>query len=322
MKIVVLDATPLDAGDIDWQPLAALGEVIRHDRTDRQELAARCAGADIVLTNKTEIQAEDVPALKGCRLVGVLATGANVLDLDTLAKAGIEVVNVPAYGIEDVAQHALALLLELARHTVLHSDSVKAGEWAKKGWCYWLKPPLCLAGLTLGIAGFGSIGQMMGRYGACLGMKVLAWSRSRNARADYPFTYAGLPELLASSDVISLHCPLTPQTDKMINAASIASMKTGAIIINTARGGLVDEAAAAAALVSGKLGGLGTDVLASEPARADNPLLTAPNTLITPHMAWATLRARQNIVDIMAANISAFLAGKPQNLINQPLHKK
>lgn len=322
MKIVALDSWPLDTGDIDWQPLSRFGELELRKSTGPEDLAAAVADADIILVNKAEIRAKDLPALKKCQLVGVLATGANVVDLAELGHAGIPVVNVPAYGIEDVAQQALALLMELVRHTVLHSDSVKAGDWPEKGWCYWLKPPLCLSGLTLGVAGFGSIGQMMGKYGAALGMKVLAWSRSRKANPGYLFEFADLPDLLSNSDVISLHCPLSPETEKMINARSIEMMKDGAIIINTARGGLVDEKAVAAALESGKLGGFGADVLAVEPALPANPLLKAPNTLITPHMAWATLRARQNIVNIMAENIAAFLAGKPKNVINEVRPKK
>lgn len=313
MKIVVLDSYPLDTGDLSWDELKKQGELILHKAAASDEIESLVQDADIVLTNKVELGAREIPFLKKCRLVGVLATGANILDLSALAKAGIAVVNVPAYGVEDVAQQALALLMELARRTAMHSDSVKSGNW--KVWSYWLMPPLCLTGLTLGIVGFGAIGRMMGRYGNALGMKVLAWSRSRKATADYPFLYSDLGELLAVSDVISLHCPLSPETEKLINAKSIATMRTGAIIINTARGGLVDEQAAAAALWSGKLGGFGTDVLAVEPPEAGNPLLSAPNTLITPHMAWATRKARQNIVDIMAANISSFLAGKPQNLL-------
>lgn len=316
MKIVVLDSSPLDSGDVDWSPISAFGELCLLPATSEKDIAGAVKSADIVLTNKVPLGKKEIPALKDCKMIGVLATGANILDLAALEAAGILVANVPAYGVEDVAQHALALLMELARNTAAYSAEVKSGAWTV--WSYWNKPPLCLTGLALGLVGFGDIGQAMGRYGAALGMNVLAWSRSRRAKPEYPFSYRSLPELLAESDVISLHCPLSPETEKLVNAGSIAAMKDGAIIINTARGGLVDEKAAADALKSGKLGGLGTDVLAYEPPRPDNPLLTAPNTLITPHMAWATVRARQNIIRIMAANIRAFLAGKPQNALNRP----
>lgn len=318
IKIVVLDGQPLNPGDIDWTPIAALGELTIHESTLPEELPARVAGADIVLVNKVRLQAADISALKACRMAGVLATGFNNLDLPALAAAGIQACNVPNYGAEDVAQHALALLLELARGTALHTESIKSGEWSKNGWCYWLKPSLCLSGLTLGIVGFGSIGQVMGRYGSALGMNVIAWSRSRkDIAAGYPFVYADIDELFSKADAVTLHCPLTEQTEQLINRDSITSMKDGAILINTARGALVDEKAVAEALRSGKLGGFGADVLCSEPPDKDNPLLSAPNVLLTPHMAWATARARQNIIDIMAKNIKAFLDGKAINRINE-----
>lgn len=315
MKIVVLDAWPLDCGDVNWRKLEELGTVERYDSTARSDFARRVAGADIVLTNKIPVRRRDLESLRDCRMVGVLATGTNILDIPALAEAGIVVTNAPAYGIQDVAQHALALLMELARHTALHSESVKSGEWKKRGWCYWLKPPLCLAGLTLGVIGFGAIGKTTGLYGNALGMKILACSHSQKGSADYPFEFASLDKLLTESDVISLHCPCTPETEKMINAESIAKMKAGVILINTARGALVDEVAVAQALESGRIGGFGTDVMALEPPDDSNPLFRTPNTLITPHMAWATLKARQNIIDIMAANIKAWHAGSPRNVV-------
>lgn len=317
VKIVILDADALNPGDVSWEPLRALGELEAYENTNPGELANRVAGADVVLVNKTQIRARDIPALENCRLVGVLATGANNLDLADLAKAKIAVCNVPAYGLMDVAQHAVALLLELARNITPHSESVKSGEWQKNGkWCYWLNPPLSLSGLTLGIIGFGAIGQTMGSLGNALGMRIATSSINPDIKADYPFERMSLDELWKNSDVISLHCPLTPATDKIINAQSLARMKDGAIIINTARGGLVDEKAVAAALQSGKLGGYGADVLSCEPPEGNNPLLSSPNTLLTPHIAWATKKARQKIIDIMTANIIAFMCGKPQNIIN------
>ncbi|MBD5641993.1 MAG: D-2-hydroxyacid dehydrogenase [Desulfovibrio sp.] len=323
MKIVVLDSYPLDCGDVDWKKIESLGELVKFDSTSSGNFADRVGDAEIILTNKVPVRAAELAHLKKCRLVGVLATGANILDLEALASAGLVAVNVPGYGVQDVAQHALALLLELARHTALHSQSVKSGEWQKRGWCYWLKPPLCLTGLTLGLAGFGAIGKTMGSYGHALGMKILAWSRSGRGKADYPFEFASLDQLLGASDVISLHCPVTPQTENMINAETLGKMKKGALLINTARGGLVDEQAVARALESGQLGGLGTDVMAIEPPDASSPLFRTPNTLITPHMAWATLHARQNIVDIMAANIATWQKGSPVNVITplQPANR-
>lgn len=314
-KITVLDSYPLNPGDIGWEPIESLGELTIYEATDEAQLAQHTAGAEILLTNKAPLREKDLPLIRNCKLIGVLATGVNVVDVKAMNKAGIKVCNVPNYGPDDVAQHTLALILELARHTALHTASVKNGEWGNRGWCYWLKPPRNLTGLTLGIAGFGSIGQMLGKYATALGMKVLALSRSRKAQTDYDVQFVNQNELFAKSDIISLHCPLTPETGKMINARTIAQMKPGAIIINTARGGIIDEEAVANALKSGQLGGFGADVLSQEPPEADNPLITAPNTLLTPHIAWATQRARQKIIAIMADNIQNFLAGNPKNLV-------
>lgn len=323
MKIVVLDGATLNPGDVSWQPVAVLGQFDSYGDTGKDDFAERVAGADVVLVNKVKIGAENLADLSACRLIGVLATGTNNLDLPALAEAGITACNVPAYGAEDVAQHAIALLMELARGTGRHTRSVLSGEWSSRGeWCYWLKTPLCLAGMNMGIVGFGTIGRVTGRIGAALGMKILAWSRSRKATAEYPFSWAVLDEIWEVADVISLHCPLTPQTEKLINPGSIAAMRDGTIIINTARGGLVDEMAVANALHNGKLGGFGCDVLSVEPPGMDNPLFSAPNVLITPHMAWASARARQKIIDITADNIMAFLAGTPQNVVNGPLVAK
>lgn len=317
IQITVLDGEPLNPGDVSWEPLEKLGALTVYNNTLPGQAPERVAGADIVLVNKVKLLAADIPALGQCKMVGVLATGSNNLDLPALAEAGIQACNVPNYGAEDVAQHALALLMELARGTALHSQSVMALEWGKNGWCYWLKPPLCLTGLVMGIIGFGAIGQTMGRYAHALGMEALAWSKSRKPKdTGYPYVYEDLDAIFHKADVLSLHCPLTPETEKLINAKAIEKMKGGAIIINTARGGLVDEDAVANALDSGKLGGFGADVLCTEPPDDNNPLLKAPNVLITPHMAWATARARQNIIDIMARNIEAFLAGKAINKIN------
>lgn len=317
MKIVCMDGGLLNPGDVSWQPMRDLGNFEVYKATEKRDFANRAHDADVILVNKTPVFKEEIAALIRCRLVGALATGTNNLDLPALADAGIKVCNVPAYGPDDIAQHALALLLELTRDITGHSQSIKAGKWTRHGeWAYWLKAPLSLVGLTIGIIGFGTIGQIMGRLANACGMKVLAYSPRRSAKTDYPFTWASLDEIWENSNVISLHCPLVPATKNIINKDSISAMREGTIIINTARGGLVDEEAAANALLGGKLGALGTDVLSVEPPTPDNPLLAAPRTLITPHMAWATARSRQNIIDIMAENIQAFFSGKAQNLVN------
>ncbi|MDY3810255.1 D-2-hydroxyacid dehydrogenase [Desulfovibrio sp. PG-178-WT-4] len=318
MKIVILDGAILNPGDVDWGPIEALGDVIVYDETSKEQLAERARGADVLLANKTCLRRDDLPALEDARMVGVLATGYNTVDVDAFAERRIPVCNVVAYGVDDVAQHAMALLLELCRHTSRHTESVKAGDWERaEQWCYWKSTPLCLEGLTMGIIGFGSIGRRMGELAHAFGMSVLAHCRTpKNPPAYSPFAFASLDQIFAGSDVISLHCPLTPQTHHLINAKSLAKMRNGSIVLNTARGPLVDEAAAAEALKSGKLRGLGTDVLSQEPPSRDNPLLSAPNTLITPHIAWATVKARQNIINLTAENIRRWQEGHPINVVN------
>lgn len=318
MRIAVLDGAVLNPGDVDWTPIALLGDTYIHAATSPAELADHATGAEIVLTNKTPIRRDDLDKLPSMRMVGVLATGYNVVDIDALAERGIPVCNVVAYGVSDVAQHAMALLLELCRHTSLHTHSVQQGEWqTRKSWCYWKVPPLCLEGLTMGLVGFGAIGRRMGELAHAFGMHVLACCRTpKNPPAYTPFAFVSLPRLLEDADVVSLHCPLTDATRHCINARSLSTMRRGTLLLNTARGELVDETAVADALRSGHLSGLGTDVLSTEPPADDNPLLTAPNTLITPHIAWATSRARQNIIDLTAENIRRWQAGTPINVVN------
>lgn len=318
MKIVVLDGAVLNPGDVDWSPIAALGELSIHPETAPEDLPEHVRGADILLTNKTELRRQDMAHFQSARLVGLLATGYNNVDVDAFAERGVPVCNVTAYGVSDVAQHAMALLLELCRHTQEHSESVHNGDWERaRCWCYWQYTPICLTGLTLGIIGFGAIGREMARLAHAFGMRVLVHQRTpRDAPPWDEFAFVSLEQLLAGSNVISLHCPLTPETHKLINAERLALMQPGVILLNTARGALVDEAAVAAALKSGHLSGLGTDVLSEEPPRPDNPLLHAPNVLITPHMAWATVRARQNIINLTAENIRHWQAGQPINVVN------
>ena len=312
-----MDGGVLNPGDVSWKSLENLGDLYVHHSTSRNEFADRAHNADVILVNKTLVLPPEIASMNQCKLVGVLATGVNNLDLPALAKAGIKACNVPAYAQDDIAQHTLALLMELTRNTSLHSKSIKSGDWEEKNeWCYWLKTSVSLYGLTLGIIGFGGIGQITGRIGHSLGMKILAYSPRKKAAVNYPFEWATPEEIFRQADVISLHCPLVPETEKIINADTIKSMKQGVIIINTARGGLVDEVAVAEGLKSGKLGAFGADVLSTEPPSSDNPLLSAPNTLLTPHLAWATTRSRQNIIDIMAKNIHDFFAGTPQNIVN------
>ena len=320
MKIVVLDGKVLNPGDVSWEPLRALGEVVVYDETSREEMPARVKDCDVLLVNKVHLGRSDMSVLSHVRLIGLLATGYDNVEVEAFAERGVPVCNVVAYGVEDVSQHTMAMLLELCRHITLHSESVKSGEWERCGsWCYWKKTPVCLAGLTMGIIGFGTIGRSVGRLAHAFGMKVIACSRTKRDIPVYtPFAFVSKEELFASSDVISLHCPLTPETRGIITARTIAAMRRGAFVLNTARGPLLDEAACAEALISGQLGGLATDVLSVEPPR-NNPLLSAPNTLITPHIAWATTRARQNIIDLMAENIANWAKGTPTNVVNRPL---
>ena len=319
LNIVILDGKVLNPGDVDWSPLEALGKLTIYDETKADQLAERVKGQQVVLVNKTLLGQSELPLFADTKLICALATGYNNIDIKAFRQADIPVCNVVAYGVDDVAQHAIAMLLELCRSTTLHTSSVKAGDWGRGGtWCYWLKTPICLAGLTLGIIGYGSIGQCLGRIGHGLGMQVLAYNRSPKPKPDYtPFEFAtSLDELFAKSDVISLHCPLTEETARIINAESIAKMRDGVILLNTARGPLLDEQACADALKSGKMRGLGVDVLAVEPPVKDNPILTAPNTIITPHIAWATTKARQNIIDLTAENIKQWIDGHPINVVN------
>lgn len=316
MKIVVLDGDVINPGDISWAPLEKLGETVIYGHTPEDRIIERAAGADVLVSNKVPLRAATLAQLPDLRMVAVLATGYDIVDVAEFAARGIPVCNVVAYGVDDVAQHAWALLLELCRHTADHTAGVRAGEW-KDTWCYWKTTPVCLRGRTLGLIGFGSIGRRVGELGHAFGMGVLANCRTpRNPPSYSPFAFASVDQIFQQADVISLHCPLTDATRAIINAKALARMKSGAILINTARGPLLDEAAVAGALHSGKLGGLGVDVLAKEPPAEDNPLLRTPNTLITPHMAWATARSRQNIINLTAENIVRWQQGTPVNVVN------
>lgn len=318
MKIVVLDGYTENPGDLSWDSLAALGELTVYDRCpDERTCVERIGGAEIVLTNKTPISGAVLDACPSIRFVGVLATGYNVVDCAAAAARGIPVCNVPAYGTDAVAQFSIALLLEICHHIGHHSQGVHAGRWAASAdWCYWDYPLIELAGKTMGIIGFGRIGRQEGRIARALGMRILACDPHPVDDGREIAEYVPLDTLLAESDVVSLHCNLTPENRGLIHAGTIRRMKDGAILLNNARGQLLNEADVAEALNSGKLAAAGLDVVSTEPIRPDNPLLTAKNCILTPHISWAPREARQRIMDCTVANVKAFLEGRPVNVVN------
>lgn len=318
MNIVILDGYALNPGDNPWTPLEKLGTLTIYDRTPIEAIVERAREAEIVITNKAPLNAETINALPKLRYIGVTATGYNVVDIRAAAKRAIPVCNVVAYGVNSVAQHVMALLLELCRRTSLHDASVRAGDWASApDWCYWKSPQVELTGKVMGVIGFGSIGRKVAELANAFGMSILAYTRSPQRPPAYtPFSFVDQATLFTKADVISLHCPLTDSNTGMINATTLASMKSGAFLLNTARGQLLDENAVAAALHSGHLGGFAADVLSQEPPRPDNVLLQAPSTLITPHISWASLDARTNIIRLTANNIRAWQEGKATNVVN------
>jgi glycerate dehydrogenase len=316
MRVVVLDGFTLNPGDLSWAELEALGPCAVFDRTPPGEVLARAAEAEIVLTNKTLLDRETIQHLSRLRYIGVLATGTNIVDLAAARARGIPVTNVPTYGTRSVAQLTFALLLELAQHVGHHAGTVREGRWTRNAdWCYWDFPLIELEGLTLGIVGFGRIGRAVSVLGVAFGMKVLAVDPSAGATPP-GVSLVELDTLFRESDVVSLHCPLTPETAQLVNARRLSLMKPGAFLLNTSRGPLVDEAALAKALNSGGLAGAAVDVLSVEPPPADNPLLTARNCIITPHIAWATRAARSRLMHLAIGNVRGFLEGKPQNVVN------
>ncbi len=314
MKITILDGFAVNPGDLDWGILEEYGTVTVYDRTDSdQESIARIGDSEIVLVNKTPLPAAVIEACPSIRMIGMLATGYNIVDVDCARRHGIPVCNVPSYSTNSVAQFAIALLLEVCHHCGRHNVLVHEGAWTScQDFCLWTTPQIELAEKTLGIIGYGQIGQQTAKIAEALGMKVITYSRSRNTNA----SYVDLDTLLRESDVISLHCPLFPETKGIISRENIAKMKDGAILINTARGGLIDEQAVADALSSGKLYAVAVDVTTVEPIRQDNPLLSAPNCLITPHMAWTPKEARRRLLNIVRDNIRCFAEGNPQNVVN------
>ncbi len=320
MKIVVLDGYTENPGDLSWRPLEELGELTVYDRTpfDNGEIIRRIGDAELVYTNKTPIDSTVIDACSGIRMISVLATGYNVVDCRYAAEKGIPVTNVPAYGTASVSQFAIALLLEVCHHIGHHDRSVHEGRWSEsKDFCYWDYPLIELSGKTLGIIGFGRIGQAVGKVAKALGMTVLAHDLYPNDSGREIGQYVGLEELLSVSDVISLHCNLTPDNTGIINKESINRMKDGVIIVNNSRGQLINEQDLADALNKGKVAAAAVDVASSEPIRSDNPLLSARNCIITPHISWAPKESRQRIMDCAAANATAFLSGNPINVVNR-----
>jgi len=316
MKIVVLDGYAANPGDLDWAPLAELGELTVYERTPAALTVARAAGAQALLTNKVVLGAAELAALPELRYVGVLATGYNVVDTAAAGARDIVVTNVPAYSTPSVAQHVFALLLELTRGPGRHAALVRAGRWcAAPDFCFWEGPQVELAGLTIGLVGFGAIGQAVARIALAFGMRVLVLTRRPDPAAWPEVAFVDRDQLFSTADVVSLHCPLSEETRAMVDAARLAQMKPTAYLINTGRGPLVDEAALAAALHAGQIAGAGLDVLSQEPPPATNPLLAAPNCVITPHLAWATAAARQRLLATAVANLQAFMEGKAQNRV-------
>lgn len=317
MKIVILDGYTENPGDLSWEGFEKLGELTVYDRTPAEKAVERIGDAEAVITNKTPLTKEVFEACPQIQYVGMLATGYNVVDVEAAAKRGIPVCNIPTYGTAAVAQMTLALLLEACQHVGAHSDAVKAGEWTKSAdWCFWKYPLIELAGKTMGIIGFGRIGQAVGVLAKAFGMRVLAYDGFPTQEGRKIADYVKLDELFAASDVISLHCPLFDSTRGIINKESIHKMKDGVIILNTSRGPLIVEEDLAVALNNGKVYAACCDVVSTEPVEADNPLLGCSNSILTPHIAWAPKESRQRLMDIAVSNLAEFLAGRTVNAVN------
>jgi glycerate dehydrogenase len=317
MKIVVLDGYTLNPGDLSWEGLKALGECVIYDRSSPAEVVERAAGADVLLTNKVILSRDAIGRLPGLKFISVLATGYNIVDVAAARERGIPVSNVPTYGTRAVAQMTMALLLELAHHAGHHAQTARDGRWANcPDYCYWDFPLVELDGLTIGIVGFGRIGRATAELASAFGMNVLACTRTPPGSAGGAARFVSLEELMRQSDVVSLHCPLTPDNKQMINAERLGWMKPTAILLNTSRGGLIDEPALAAALNEGRIGAAALDVLSVEPPTDGNVLLGAKNCLITPHIAWAARAARARLLATTLENLRAFTRGAPQNVVN------
>jgi glycerate dehydrogenase len=312
VRLVILDAFATNPGDLSWAPIEALADCTIHDRTAPPDVLARTGDADAVMLNKAILSADTIARAPNLKYVGILATGWNTVDLAAAKKRGLVVTNVPGYSTDSVAQHTFALLLELTNQVAWHSTDARSGGWPRSAdYCYQLSPQIELSGLVLGLVGFGQIGQAVARIAQALGMRVLAHRRQPAAPPPAGVEYASLDRVFAESDVVSLHCPLSPATAGLVNAARLAQMKSTAFLINTSRGPLVVERDLADALRANRIAGAAVDVLSAEPPAAVNPLLSAPRCFVTPHIAWATAAARKRLVAIAADNLRAFLAGKP-----------
>jgi glycerate dehydrogenase len=318
MNIVVLDGYTINPGDNPWNELAELGDLTVYDRTPAELILSRARDADVLLVNKVPLTTDTLAQLPRLRFVSVLATGYNLVDVAAARQRRVVVSNVPEYGTDSVAQHVFALLLDLCHRVAAHHAAVIAGEWiAAQDFCFWKSPPIELAGLAMGIVGFGRIGRRVGEIAHAFGMSVMAADCSVGAEPGYqPFAWTDIPTVFATADAVSLHCPLTDTNTRFVDRQLLGRMKPSAFFINTARGQLVDEHALADALSAGQLAGAGLDVVAVEPMRADSPLLRTHNCIITPHMAWASLAARQRLMAATVANVKAFLCGHPMNVVN------
>ena len=317
MKITILDGYGLNPGDLSWDWLNKYGEVKIYDRTSPSELMERAADADAIFTNKVVINAETLSSLPNLKYIGVLATGYNIVDVKTAKRLGITVTNIPAYSTDSVAQMVFAILLTITNRVEHYAVENRKGRWSNNpDFCYWDSPLMELAGKTFGIVGLGNIGKAVARIANAFGMRVVAFTSKKQEELPIGIQKVTLDQLFSESDVLSLHCPLTPETNNLVNDERLNLMKPTAILINTGRGPLIDEQAVANALKAGKLGAFGADVLSSEPPAEDNPLLSAPNAFITPHIAWATVEARRRLMEICEGNLSAFVSGTPRNVVS------
>lgn len=317
MNIIVLDGYTLNPGDLSWDGLKKMGALTVYDRTSHEDILKRCDGAEIVFTNKTPLSRETLSSLKALKYIGVLATGYNVVDIQAAKEFGIVVTNIPTYGTMAVSQFVFALLLEICHHVGEHSEKVKEGDWSRcPDFCFWNHPLIELAGKTIGIVGMGKIGKSTAKIAQAFGMKVLAFNRSKDESLESEtFKYVDLQTLYKNSDIVSLHCPLFDDTKGMINKETIAQMKDGVIIINTSRGPLIVEEDLAEALNSGKVYAAAVDVVSTEPAQMDNPLITAKNCIITPHIAWAPFESRERLMNIAVDNLEKYLNNESVNVV-------
>lgn len=316
MNITILDGFGLNPGDLSWEGFEKLGHLTVYDRTSRDQLMERAKNSEVLITNKTVLDAQTIASLPNLKYIGVLATGYNVVDVEEARKIGVIVTNIPAYSTKSVAQHVFALLLAVTDRPEHYAAEVANGKWSSsKDFCYWNTPLIELAGKKFGIIGFGNIGSAVARIALAFGMEVLAFTSKESKDLPAGVEKVSLEELYSQSDIISLHCPLTPETKHLLNAGSIDKMKRGVILINTGRGPLVDEEAVAAALKSGRIKAFCADVLSEEPPSYDNTIIGAPNAYITPHIAWATGEARTRLMDIAVDNLRQFIEGCPVNVV-------